>query len=160
MNAVEVFQSRREDVETLAGEARRSLKLWRGVYYTLGITAVIAATAAGASSLADLGGQVLAGILALLAVVLAAVEKFLGALNRVNSIGRRHLQLIAVRERLGGLIEQAQYREDGIAGAADDVVRAKLRGEASAWFDKQVVDVEKRLQTILDPSGSNQDYLV
>jgi hypothetical protein len=136
VNAVEVFQARRTDVETLASEARKSLRLWRGVYYTLGITAVIAATAAGASSLADLGGQVLAGILALLAVVLAAVEKFLGALNRVNSIGRRHLQLSAVRERLNGLIDQAQYREGEVELAADGVARVKLRDEASVWFDK------------------------
>jgi hypothetical protein len=155
----EVFRTRSTHVAELAHRARWSLGLWRGVFYTVGIAAVVAATLAGASSLASLGGEVVAGFLALAAAVLASVDKFLGAVNRVNTAGRRHEALSALEQRLTGLAAQALCRVDEIAATSDDMAKTKLQEDAAAWFSIEITNVEERLQKVLQPGGPDADYL-
>jgi hypothetical protein len=144
-----VFDTRLTRTIELAKRTRKSLRLWRWIFYTIGSSAVVAATAAGASNLADIWGAHTAGLLALLAAVLTAVEKFLTAGGQVNREELRWESLDYLQTKLTVALADVEWREAEIQATQDAALQAEKQNEYEAWLQKQCAEVDDRLARLL-----------
>lgn len=136
MSEVERLHRRVDVVTRRVNESKRSLALWRWVFYSTGISAVIAATLAGASSLAEFWGVTTAGILALVAAVLTAVEKFLAAGDKVGKLAQCYTKLRQLQDLAWGAVADAD------AGVFADGSVTPGIAEICAQIDKGLQDVD------------------
>ena len=151
--SVEVLQSGLDRVRELTDAERHSLRLWRWIFYVIGLSAVISATLAGAASLGDLLGSTWVGVLALTAAVLTAVDKYLTAINHVSRSLARHDALQSLSEHVEALVGQAQYQAGRIEEEPDDAARLIRRDVVDAWLLRVTTEMDARLQRILDPAS-------
>ena len=137
------LEERRHIVDVQKRRARRSLRLWRGVFWTTGIAAVAFAALAGGAGLGDLWGAKVAGILALTAAVLAAVDKFLTAGDKVAQLQQRDNDLNKLQCKLESAVVDARLREDGTA----------VRDEYVEWLCAKCTEVDEELSKINTEHG-------
>lgn len=152
-SGVEVLQSGLERVRDLRDKERHSLRLWRWIFYVIGLAAVVSATLAGAASLGDLLGSTWVGVLALAAAVLTAVDKYLTAIDHVSRSLTRYDALQSLSEHIEALVGQAQYEAGRIEDESDDAARLVRRDVVDAWLLRVTTEVDERLQRILDPTS-------
>lgn len=127
--------------------SRHSLRLWRGIYWTLGIATVAAAALAGAGALADLFGAKVAGLLALGAAVLAATEKQVAAGDKVAGLQRRYNELNDLSCQLEAAVADARFRGDGSRPSGTG------EGDDARWLTASADRADKALHAINAHSG-------
>ena len=140
-----VVQQRLAHLHDLTEHAHRSLRLWRRVFYGVGLAAVAAAAAAGASSLADIWGSRTAGFLALAAAVLTAVDKFVGAGDKIARLDRRWQSLDALAGEVETILIDARVRESLLDGHDGGAVAGY-----DAWLAERCASVDGALKAIND----------
>lgn len=136
-------QDRLELYVELASKGERSLRLWRVVMYTSGLLAVVAAAAAGLSSLGSLWGPKWAGGLALAAAVLTSVDKFLGASDKITKLDRRWQSLEDLEDRALAALIDARAREERL-----DAGDATALAGYDAWLDEVCGRLDARLEKL------------
>jgi hypothetical protein len=132
-------------LKALAEDAHGSLRLWRVVLYSVGLAAVVAASAAGASILGDIWGSTAAGFLALAAAVLASVDKFLSAGDKITKLDRRWQGLQDLSERTTIVLSDAVSRESRL-DPTDPVAVA----DYDKWLTDQCASIDAEWQAISD----------
>lgn len=138
------LQHRLAHLEGLTSQARSSLRLWRGVMYTCGLLAVVAAAAAGVSSLGDIWGSATAGLLAIGSAILASVDKFLGAGDKVTRLDRRWQSLDDLQGRARFDLYDAKAAESRLDPAADAAV------DYRTWLTERCRSIDADLKAIND----------
>jgi hypothetical protein len=135
-------------VNDLAKEAHGSLRLWRVILYSVGLAAVVFAAAAGASILGDIWGSTAAGLLALAAAVLASVDKFLSAGEKITRLDRRWQGLQDLSERSALVLGDAIAWESRLD--PNDAT-------ALAHYDKWLTDQREAIANDLKVINDRQD---
>jgi len=132
-------------LDVLALKARRSLRLWRVALYGVGLAAVVAASAAGASILGDIWGSTAAGFLALAAAVLAGVDKFIGAGDKIAKLDRRWQALQDLSERTTIVLSDAIARESRL-----DPEDAVTVADYDRWLTDRCSSIDAEWKIISD----------
>ncbi len=140
-----VVEERLELLEKRSCYARHCLRLWRWIFYSLGLAAVVSAAAAGASSLADIWGPNAAGFLALAAAILTSVDKFIGASGSIARLNRRWQSFVALEDEVKSLLIDAREREPRLELGDDTALSAY-----DVWLTEKCARVDAAWRMIND----------
>ncbi|MBI4943377.1 MAG: hypothetical protein HY830_21750 [Actinobacteria bacterium] len=125
--------------------ARRSLRLWRGLYWAAGIGAVGTAAAAGVSALGEILTTGWAAAFAAMSAVLTALDKFLNAGDKVQRVLTRHARLSVVEYGLAAKVVDAQWRHEALDPADADQVKA-----FADWLDESARAVDAEVVAVFE----------
>jgi hypothetical protein len=145
MSRYTAVQERLAYVDRLTRHARCSLRLWRWVFYSVGLAAVVTAAAAGASSLGDIWGSNATGFLALAAAILASVDNSSAPATRSPGWTAAGRASMPSRAGLASILIDARMKESLLDAGDDAAVSAY-----DAWLTERCGSVDSDLAVIND----------